>query len=116
MAESGSQTPDLKPARGLACPLCASRVGKLPANGISPVPAYQCLSCATTLTTGSGRLLHAVVGVGALAFAAFGVYQIVSNPKHLRSFGMLVVAAVVIAYCARAVLQPAVRRAEPVEE
>ncbi|MFM1868880.1 MAG: hypothetical protein RL591_2288 [Planctomycetota bacterium] len=113
MSESGSQAPDLKPARGLSCPRCSSQVGWLPANGVSPVPTYKCLGCATTLTTGSGRLLHAVVGVGALPIAAFGVYQMVTGPRNIRSIGVLVVLGVAIAYCARAVIQPAVRRAEP---
>lgn len=113
MAECESQSPDLQPVRGLFCPRCSSRVGQLPLNGVSPVPAYKCLGCGITLTTGSGRLLHIVAVVLAVGSVGAGVYNMIQDNANVGSAWKLVVAGVVVfGYCTRTVFQPAVRRGD----
>ena len=112
MSDPDSQRPQRKTARGLACSQCQDGpVSRLPSNGISPLPTYECLECGTVLTTASGRAIHAFVGLAATAMAAVGVYFIARGEEvPTRGIGLLVTAAIVVIYCFKSVLQPCVQQ------
>ena len=97
---------------GFISPCCLeTRILRLPSNGISPFRTYRCERCGRSLTTGSARFVHAIIGLGAgLVFALLGIGLItgmaIEIPIMLGSFTLIV-----FVYCLRSVIQPSVRRA-----